>query len=34
MIRFSATVVLLVIIVGFFYFKASNLSPFIPPSQP
>jgi APA family basic amino acid/polyamine antiporter len=27
-------VVLLVIIVGFFYFNASNLSPFIPPSQP
>ncbi|WP_420124321.1 amino acid permease [Nakamurella sp.] len=27
-------VVLLVIVVGFFYFKASNLSPFVPPSQP
>ncbi len=27
-------VVLLVIVVGFFYFNASNLSPFIPPSQP
>jgi APA family basic amino acid/polyamine antiporter len=30
----KVAVVLLVIIVGFFYFKASNLSPFIPPSQP
>jgi APA family basic amino acid/polyamine antiporter len=27
-------VVLLVIVVGFFYFNASNLSPFVPPSQP
>jgi APA family basic amino acid/polyamine antiporter len=27
-------VVLLVIVVGFFYFNASNLSPFIPPAQP
>jgi APA family basic amino acid/polyamine antiporter len=27
-------VVLLVIVVGFFYFDAGNLSPFIPPSQP
>jgi len=27
-------VVLLVIVVGFFYFNASNLSPFIPPTQP
>ena len=30
----KVSVVLLVIVVGFFYFKASNLSPFIPPSQP
>ncbi|HEY4992765.1 MAG TPA: amino acid permease [Nakamurella sp.] len=30
----KVSVVLLVIIVGFFYFNASNLSPFIPPSQP
>ncbi|MDQ6659196.1 MAG: amino acid permease [Actinomycetota bacterium] len=30
----KVAVVLLVIVVGFFYFKASNLSPFIPPSQP
>ena len=27
-------VVLLVIVVGFFYFNANNLSPFIPPTQP
>jgi APA family basic amino acid/polyamine antiporter len=30
----KVAVVLLVIIVGFFYFNAANLSPFIPPSQP
>jgi APA family basic amino acid/polyamine antiporter len=30
----KVAVVLLVIIVGFFYFNASNLSPFIPPSEP
>ncbi|NNG34524.1 amino acid permease [Nakamurella aerolata] len=30
----KVAVVLLVIVVGFFYFKASNLSPFVPPSQP
>ena len=30
----KVSVVLLVIIVGFFYFNAANLSPFIPPSQP
>ena len=30
----KVAVVLLVIVVGFFYFKASNLSPFIPPSVP
>ncbi|WP_051267164.1 amino acid permease [Nakamurella lactea] len=30
----KVAVVLLVIVVGFFYFKASNLTPFIPPSQP
>src|SRR6478609_9093955 len=30
----KVAVVLLVIVVGFFYFNASNLSPFIPPAQP
>jgi APA family basic amino acid/polyamine antiporter len=30
----KVAVVLLVIIVGFFYFNASNLSPFIPPTEP
>ncbi|MGZ8176684.1 APC family permease [Williamsia sp. SKLECPSW1] len=30
----KVAVVLLVIIVGFFYVKASNYSPFVPPSQP
>ena len=30
----KVAVVLLVIVVGFFYFKASNLSPFVPPSVP
>jgi APA family basic amino acid/polyamine antiporter len=30
----KVAIVLLVIIVGFFYFNASNLSPFIPPSVP
>ncbi len=30
----KVAVVLLVIVVGFFYFKASNLSPFIPPAVP
>jgi len=30
----KVAVVLLVIVVGFFYFKASNMSPFIPPSVP
>ncbi len=30
----KVAVVLLVIVVGFFYFKASNLTPFVPPSQP
>ena len=30
----KVAIVLLVIIVGFFYFNASNLSPFIPPSEP
>jgi APA family basic amino acid/polyamine antiporter len=30
----KVAVVILVIVVGFFYFKASNLSPFVPPAQP
>ncbi len=30
----KVAVVLLVIVVGFTYFKASNLSPFVPPTQP
>lgn len=30
----KVSVVLLVIVVGFCYFKASNLTPFVPPSQP
>jgi len=30
----KVAVVLLIIVVGFFYFKAANLSPFIPPSVP
>ncbi|MET0965538.1 MAG: amino acid permease [Nakamurella sp.] len=30
----KVAIVLLVIIVGFFYFNASNLSPFIPPNEP
>ncbi len=30
----KVAVVLLVIVVGFFYFKASNLNPFIPPAVP
>jgi basic amino acid/polyamine antiporter, APA family len=30
----KVAVVLLVVVVGFTYFKSSNLSPFVPPSQP
>lgn len=33
-VAIKIAVVLFVIVVGFFYFKASNLSPFIPPSVP
>ena len=29
----KVAVVLLVIVVGFFYFNAANLSPFIPPAR-